>query len=572
MGQRTTAKDHKYSMDKIIYFKFITLRTLVLTFTACIALAMHATLTPISNKKGKWGFEDENGKTVIKCKYNGVSEFKEGAALVLDGKKYGMINEAGKYILKPEYDMIADFNPLGMAEVIKGDKHGFVNRKGELIIPCKYKYVGAFNSNGLVWVNDGGKLEKGKVIGGKFMIFKQDGSQFLDKPYACVGRFIPWKTQRTQAEIDKLTLTEKRLTNGEDYSFWRKSLIDFIPETPLDTDIRAYFISDRKDGHNNGVITPDGNMIVRPSKYNFANCPEDGISIIFPKSGKANFLDIKSGKMLLSKDIDGSWGFKDGFCIGTEGGLQYIYDTTGQKRSDGYTKIFPANNGTHVTRNGTDKYGLISINGTELLPATNHSVYPCIEGMALVKESSSSMIGYVDKTGQWIIEPQYKNGQIFSGGHAIVADANGQQGIIDKNNNIVMPFEYSNMYLKHTPEQMLIWAKREANGKWECFDLQTGTTIIPASYTDAFPFHRTHDGLALVKKTNDDASWGWINLNGSEVIPCSFSKEHALKAGNEYVESGRSPWTSYKTYIFTLHNNRIPVDLKTTVDEALWDY
>ncbi len=547
-----------------------TLCLIVASIWLWLPFSLSAQLSPVSNSKGKWGYEDANGNLVIKNKFNGAGDFKEGVALVQNGKKYGVIDGAGKFVIKPDYDMITDFNQLGLAEVVKGDKHGFVNRSGKIVIPCKYKYIGGFNTDGLVWVNEGGKLEKGYVSGGKFNIFREDGTPLFKKAYTRIGVFVPWKSTYTSAELEKMTKVERNLTEGEDYTFWRKQLVNFSPGSMLPDNVQAYYVSEKSDGNYNGVYTPNGEVIIPAGKYYFANCPENGISIVQPKKGATNFYIVSSGKMLFAEKLDGSWGFKDGYCIGLYGGLQYIYDVNGQRKSAGYTKIYPLNNGIHVVRNGTDNYGMIAADGREILPAINYAVYPCLEGCCLVKEKSTSPIGYKDVNGEWIIEPTFKDGLSFYGGNAMV-NSGGKWGMITLSCDTVLPFEYKNLKIKLRPDQKLIWAEHD-NDNFECYDIESGKTLIPAIYKDAYAFDSHFDGLALVKKSNTDASWGWIDYNGNEVVPCVFSDKDALKAGKEYEASGRSVWTPYTTYIFTLHNNPVPVDFNSVVEETLWDY
>lgn len=557
-------------MDKMNSIIKILSSGLTYVLLMSVSFSLNAQLTPISNSKGKWGYEDANGNLVVKHKFTGAGEFKEGVALVQDGKKYGILDTNGKYIVAPSYDMITDFNPLGLAEVMKGDKHGFIDKTGKLVIPCQFKYVGGFNTNGHVWVNEGGKLEKGAVIGGKFNIFKPDGTSLFNKAYARIGVFVPWKYTYTKADRDKMSQVERNLTEGEDYSFWRKQTVNFVPGSILPDDVHAYYVTDKTDGNYNGVYTAQGEMIIPAGKYYFANCPENGISIVHPKKGTANFYHVESNKMLLDKNLEGSWGYRDGYCIGNEKGLQYIYDVNGEKKSAGYTKIYPLNSGVHVVRNGDDKYGMISADGTELLAAVNYAVYPCIEGLSLVREQSSSLVGYKDNKGEWVIEPMYASGYSFSGGNAMVKSGD-KWGMITLKNDTVLPFEYTDLKFKHRPDQNLIWAK-QSNGCFECYDINAGKIVLPALYADAYAFGSRFDGLAMVKKSNSDTSWGWIDNEGKEVVPCVFTQNDAWKAGKEYEDSGRSIWSPYTTHIFNLHNNPVPVDFQSVVDEALWDY
>ncbi len=506
-----------------------------------MGLAAYADLHPVVNDKGKWGFADDEGKIVMKHKFDAAS----------------------------------DFNVFGLAEVTQGDKHGFIGRDFKFVIPCKYKYVGSFNSDGVVWVNEGGRIAKGdsRVTGGKFYLLRSDGTPFIEGGYAGVGYFIPWKSSYTSAQLEKMTVTERSLTEGAQHSYWRKRALNLTPGMMLPTNVEAYLLSKRDDCHCNGVYATDGTEIIPVGKYWFANCPVNGISIVRSQGGNGqyNFLHVSTGQHLLSSDIDDSWGFADGHCLGKSGGLWYVYGEDGQKKSAGYTMIYPANNGVHVVRNGSDRYGLIAFDGREVLPAENYSVYPCIEGLSLVRKTSSSKIGYVDKDGHYVIPAEtYQSGFSFSNGTALVK--HGKWGMIDRQGNVLIPFIYYSMKTGTDADRCLYWGKRESNSLWEVYDTSTGEVVIPPSYFDVWLFDTSHEGLALVRKTSDENSYGWIDKSGAVVVPCRYSNAMAVKAGEEYVNSGRSPWTDYKHMMFTLRNEPFVVPLAGKADESKWDY
>lgn len=551
------------------------IRKFLLLLSVMVSFPLHsvADLFPVCDEKGKWGYEDENGNLILKYKYNAASEFSDGVAMVKDGNKYGIINESGKYILKPKYDMISNFNAFGLADVIDGNKHGFINRECVLVIPCKYRYVGSFNSDGIVWVNEGGVIKKGQneVSGGKFAILRKDGSNLLSGEYASIGYFTPWKSTYSNEKLEKMTITERRLTEGENYSFWRKTRLNFVPESTIPSGLNSFYASKYNDGSYNGVFDSEGRMIVRPGQYYFANCPEEGISVVHPNKNKRNFLNVYTGQHILPYDIDESWGFKNGYCIGAESGLYYIYGKDGQKKSAGYTYIYPSNNGVHVVRNGEDKYGMISEAGKELIKVENYSVYPCIEGLSLVRKTSSSAVCYVNNLGKEVIPPLYRSGYNFNGGYAMVSKMDSW-GMIDNEGTEILPFEFNNLKLKGDADNRLFWCLRENGGLWECYDIISKTTVIQAGYSEVYPFDATHSGMALVKKINDDNSWGWIDKGGNVLVPCKFDKDLALKAANEYLNNGKHKWDEYTEYLFRLHNMKILVPVTEKADESLWDY
>ncbi|MCX7696935.1 MAG: WG repeat-containing protein, partial [Bacteroidales bacterium] len=109
----------------------------------------------IPYRKGyKWGFCDKNKKIVIECKYDMVSSFSEGLALVQLNGKYGFIDKSGKEVITFKYDVAYDFSE-GLARVILNKKWGFIDKSGKEVIPFKYDWAKDFSEGlALVKLND----------------------------------------------------------------------------------------------------------------------------------------------------------------------------------------------------------------------------------------------------------------------------------------------------------------------------------------------------------------------------------------------------------------------------------
>nr|MBK9652114.1 WG repeat-containing protein [Bacteroidota bacterium] len=107
-------------------------------------------------ENAKVGYKNiETGAVVVPAKYYAGSEFMEGYALVLEGRKRGFIDAKGEVIIPFEYDDASIFYD-GVARVMKGGKHGYINMKGETVIPFIYDFADDFKG-GLARVSKGGK-------------------------------------------------------------------------------------------------------------------------------------------------------------------------------------------------------------------------------------------------------------------------------------------------------------------------------------------------------------------------------------------------------------------------------
>ena len=124
----------------------------------------------------KYGFVNKNGEVIIKAKFDDVSEFYNGLAVVMIDEKYAIIDSDGQYVVSPgKYDSIED-GPYacGLIKVQKDDKYGYINADGELVIPCSYYRATSMTADGYAVV-----LTKDK----KCAVITQEGDLLEDMSF-----------------------------------------------------------------------------------------------------------------------------------------------------------------------------------------------------------------------------------------------------------------------------------------------------------------------------------------------------------------------------------------------------
>lgn len=140
-----------------------------------------------AEQRGKYGYIDREGETVVPFLYDWADAFDEGLALVKRGELFGLIDKTGREILAPVYedirwrsangvipvcgengawrlhdrsgavisentfDFIFDFSN-DLASVRRGDKYGYIDRRGEIMIPLLYDEAYSFSDEGLATV------------------------------------------------------------------------------------------------------------------------------------------------------------------------------------------------------------------------------------------------------------------------------------------------------------------------------------------------------------------------------------------------------------------------------------
>ncbi len=140
-------------------------------------------------------------------------------------------------------------------------------------------------------------------------------------------------------------------------------------------------------------------------------------------------------------------------------------------------------------------------------------------GLALAVEPESSLLGYIDHSGEFVINPQFHGGATFSDGYSGVADKKGKWGYIDYEGKMAIPHRF----------------------------------YIPGDFDN---------GIAPV--CNKKNRWGYIDFDGAWVtFPClsraaKFNAGMGLAVKDQeccYIdESGRIVWKAENTPFFKIRD------------------
>ncbi|MFN6474224.1 MAG: WG repeat-containing protein [Nostoc sp. SerVER01] len=85
----------------------------------------------------KCGFQDKQGKVVIKPQFDGCQSFSQGLASVRVDKKWGYIDKTGKFVVIPQFDYADSFFEE-TALVVSNGKIGFINKAGQVVIQPQF--------------------------------------------------------------------------------------------------------------------------------------------------------------------------------------------------------------------------------------------------------------------------------------------------------------------------------------------------------------------------------------------------------------------------------------------------
>lgn len=178
-----------------------------------------------------------------------------------------------------------------------------------------------------------------------------------------------------------------------------------------------------------------------------------------------------------------------------------------------------------VYKNGS--WGYVDRSGAWVIQPQFSQAEPYSMGLAAVKKNGKW--GYIDGKGYWIIKAQYEDVNNFSEGLAGVCKENW--GFIDKKGNYA--FETRFEAVGEFSEGL---AGAQLRGKWGFID-KTGAWVIKPQFKDVTVFK---DGIVGVQlKSNIDYNgnpniynkWGFVNKTGAWVIKPTYEDVGAFKDG-----------------------------------------
>lgn len=167
-----------------------------------------------------------------------------------------------------------------------------------------------------------------------------------------------------------------------------------------------------------------------------------------------------------------------------------------------------------------DKIGYIDKSGEIVLEPQFEKGSSFSEGMAAIFDQHKGW-GYIDTKGNYVIEPKFEMAYPFSEGLALVSKGL-KMGYINKSGNFVIPPKLDfNIFPGIFKDGI---APVEKNGKWGYID-KAGKYVIEPKFDLAFNFS---EGFAPVEK---NGLWGYINKSGDFVINPKYDQAFQFDGG-----------------------------------------
>jgi hypothetical protein len=329
---------------------------------------------------GKWGYIDAEGEIVIKPQFDFAREFSEGLALVILNKTWSFIDTTGKVVFHApcRADIHSFSGGFGRGSIGLG--FHYFDRKGDLL-PHRFAATRPFSQGRAAVCIDPTRFIPGEkepwADHGRWGFIDETGTLVIAADYLSVGDFA-----------EGLAPVYVGGKSGGD--------------TPNHGGKAAY-------------INRQGKIVIEPKFYS-GHPFSDGLAVVEVNHGSEDepaiwtgYIDTKGEYVIQPRKLYHATGFHDGMAeIRTYGKMEREFinhrgETVFERRVGGVQF----------------SEGLAAADEN---PTWDKDKREWIQGRK----------GYLDKTGKWVIEPQFYWAEPFTGGLARVGSPEEGQGYINK--------------------------------------------------------------------------------------------------------------------------------------------
>lgn len=470
------------------------------------------------------------------CLAAGTSIYSQGRYLVVENEKTGMKGcldvVQNKMAIPYEYEEISDMDN-GYFAAAKMSKMGLVDSTGKVCLPFQYDYGAHIDSEYKVaWVKKNGVYGLVDFQNQVILPFEYDDIHVEVK-----GGDL--QTVCKNGKYGILSHKQKKLVVPLIYEDIRLGAEVFsnLFETMKNT-LQSDLIAVKKNGKW-GFIDLNGNIKI-PCKYDDdAGLPHETLNYKF-RGGRSTF--IRNGlfglineqgqevvpakyKRIFMWAKESRLSAVDYPTATLTNGKEVIIGKNNREWTAQYDEIWSDRDSIIVYKKG-DKYGIIDMmTGKELTPANYDAISNIREGYIMFKKDGK--IGYMNRFGNELFNNVYESGSAFWNGYCVVGQ-NGKKGYIRANGKTSTYIDC--VYEEAHAFQDYGLAIVKKDGKYGCINTMN-KAIVPFKYDNVW----TTDNNIFVVNLGD--SYGAVDHDGEEVVPCKYNRNDFNKEMMIYVQS-----------------------------------
>jgi hypothetical protein len=278
-------------------------------------------------------------------------------------------------------------------------------------------------------------------------------------------------------------------------------------------------------GDKRGYVDKKGTWVINP-QFDDADWFRHGLARVY-SDGKVGFIDSK-GAYKIDPIYKAATPFFEGLAwVVAEGGAPTAIDTSGKEKFvlKDAKKVMSFSDGLAVFTNADGQYGYVDKSGNIVINPQFELAFRFQEGLAGFVQGGDG--GYINKKGEIVINPQFSGSGGFSEGLAAIYNGDYVGGYIDTKGTYVVNPQFESV--GHFSEGM---ASIENDDYEYGYIDKEGKIIINPQFDDAGRFF---SGLAWVEQGDKT---GFIDKKGTFVINPQFNDVTDFYGDFALVDSG----------------------------------
>ena len=244
------------------------------------------------------------------------------------------------------------------------------------------------------------------------------------------------------------------------------------------------------------------------------------------------FADLATGEKVIPAKFEQVARFADGFAMVYNHKKVGLINRYGDEILPCKYKLLNLVGEDRIAVKKGSRWALMDYNGNELTPFIYRYLTEAFHEGLLAAVAEDDRWGFINTSGDQVIECEYDFCCNFSEGFAAVKK-DGKWGYISYTGDIVIPILYDWAREFHEGTAPIV-----VNNRWGFVD-KSGKVIISPKYESAGRFF---NGYAKVRM---NSKWGIIDRRGSEVVPCIYY----LGSGAENKENVQVEYNCQSGYI-----------------------
>jgi hypothetical protein len=500
-------------------------------------------LYPIK-ENSKWGYIDSEGKVVIKPAFDYAWDFSNGVGRFRQAGKYGFVNAAGEIVIQPT---------LTFADNFSGE-YTRINTKDTVITDLWFEGYGLYsdwsyiNKQGVIFDQ---RFTVAEPVKGGFAQVKDVPA--YDQPYSYVS-FDNGVLNRSERITEAIfSFNGHTLAPASDPTTGKIGMVDlneqwvifpsFDQIEPMSEGLAA-----AKKDNIFGYIDAKGTwvyqQVVNSDNYYYLGNDfkqfSNGLAAVRFTADSYGFIN-KQGKPAFTQRFKSVSSFNaEGLAIvSTETGTALI-NTKGELVVKPHLDIQSAERGIVIYR-GTQGFGAKDLETQKQIIEPTHTSVSLVGSLLKVTESGATS-GFINKTGEFVIAPQFNEAWEFKNGKAVV-NLKDRMVYVDTKGKVIgdVP-ENERPYYDQSVGST--YALSDETGKFGFRKNGVDDYVIPASFDFATDFEnnvaRINIGAALNEEYYEyqGGKWGLIDQKGEQIVPPSFEMIMPFQNGVALVNAG----------------------------------